>query len=112
MTMVEVRDDCSKGGLMLFSADGTDLENSITPGRGLQVVPNPARTVDQVEVVLVNEQGVVNYRLISSAEQLVRTWQSDQLRSTIDIHDLSPGVYLIQAEGMDEPIVKKLVITR
>lgn len=76
----------------LISEVPTEVKTSLMAGK-LQVYPNPARDILYIE----NNDAAVEYRLINITGATQFNGSLKKGRNTLDISELSPGLYILQA---------------
>lgn len=85
-----------------------DIENMI----GLSIYPNPNDGVFNVELKMTRED-VVNFRIFDSMGREILTLPEQTLanyRSTIDMNDASPGLYMIEIAVGNKRMTQKFIL--
>jgi len=76
-----------------IKVDSTDAVTEISNNLLSSVSPNPAK--DQITVTLKNGQNA-NLEIVNVLGQVVKTVNTDNQKTTIDIADLTAGVYVLK----------------
>ena len=92
----------TKGGETHFSGTFTGIETPLFSNH-IAVYPNPADTY-----IMVKSTNEIGELLIISADgRVVKSLNIEDYSATIDIEDLSAGVYVVKANGITKMLIKK-----
>ncbi len=90
--------------LKTTNGGGTGIEENQLPESGIIIYPNPATFNIIIETSQKSEIEIVNIN-----GQIIKTINHDSGEITVDIRDLSGGVYIIKAKTDKEIVTKKFL---
>ncbi len=74
----------------------------------LSVFPNP--TSDQLFINMEDNEGAVNFTLVSSSGQVVKTGTLNSQSNTVNVSDLSTGIYFLNVQSDKKQAFRKVIV--
>ena len=98
---------CDRAVVKAIKGNGTDV-NEATTDEALTLAPNPCHDVLYVNIA---SEGAVQYEILNMIGTTIKADQasSDELRSGINVANLSAGIYLIRIHDNERTIVERFV---
>lgn len=94
----------------VYSSGITGIGDNINEGASLNIYPNPAKDVINIQFTAMDNNSNYNLRLYSVHGQLVKEQMINGSQQAMNVEQLSPGIYLMSVFNNNELITNQKVV--